>query len=44
MPQSAIENVDVDFVLKLDDIPGLLTTLAGRTAKGAKAYECRSAE
>jgi two-component system chemotaxis response regulator CheB len=34
MPQSAIGNVDVDFVVKLDDLPQLLTSLVGKIAKG----------
>lgn len=37
MPQSAIGNVDVDFVVKLDEMPELLTSLAGTRAKGARS-------
>jgi two-component system chemotaxis response regulator CheB len=35
MPQSAISNVDVDYVVKLDELPSLLVTLTGQAAKGA---------
>jgi two-component system chemotaxis response regulator CheB len=36
MPQSALGNLDVDFVVKLNELPELLMTLAGRIAKGVK--------
>jgi two-component system chemotaxis response regulator CheB len=35
MPQSAIANVAVDFIVKLDELPQLLLTLSARVTKGA---------
>ena len=35
MPQSALVNVDVDFVVELAELPALLTTLAGRESEKA---------
>jgi two-component system chemotaxis response regulator CheB len=36
MPESALANVDVDFTVKLNELPELLMTLAGKIAKGAR--------
>jgi two-component system chemotaxis response regulator CheB len=34
MPQSALDNVDIDYVIKLDDLPPLMVNLANHVEKG----------
>lgn len=41
MPQSAISNVDVDFIVKLDQMPELLGALAGNRAPEAPGVNTR---
>jgi two-component system chemotaxis response regulator CheB len=36
MPQSALENVDIDYVTNLDDLPQLMVTLANHVEKGGE--------